>query len=90
MGSIWKCCSRDTNHGARAKRDGEVSQRITELQDDPLSSWVILHVPHNSTFIPDEARDQFVLDDLQLEHEVDDSSKAAPLAQTLRKPANLA
>ena len=43
---------------------------MTELLDSQFPPWVILHVPHDATFIPDEVRDQFVLDDLQLEHEV--------------------
>ncbi|CAN5358773.1 N-formylglutamate amidohydrolase [soil metagenome] len=31
--------------------------------------WVVLNVPHNSTVIPDEFRDQFVLGDAELEAE---------------------
>lgn len=43
---------------------------MTEVLDAQFPPWVILHVPHDATFIPAAVRDQFVLDDLQLEHEV--------------------
>ena len=33
-------------------------------------SWVVVHVPHDSTYIPDEVRDQFVLSDADLGHEL--------------------
>lgn len=32
--------------------------------------WVIFHVPHDSTWIPDEVRDQFALDDRALQDEI--------------------
>ena len=32
--------------------------------------WVIFHVPHDSKWIPDEVRNQFVLDDVELEAEL--------------------
>lgn len=32
--------------------------------------WVIFHVPHDSTFIPDEVKKQFVIDDLTLNEEL--------------------
>lgn len=32
--------------------------------------WVVLHVPHDSTVVPDEVRSQFVLDDEALRREV--------------------
>lgn len=39
---------------------------------DPLDwpGWVIFHVPHDSTWIPDDVRDQFVLDDQALRDEI--------------------
>ena len=36
----------------------------------PLPDWVVLHVPHDSTHVPDDVRDQFVLDDLALKEEL--------------------
>lgn len=36
----------------------------------PYTSGVVLHVPHHSTMIPSELRDQFVLNDDQLQAEV--------------------
>jgi N-formylglutamate deformylase len=36
-----------------------------------LPPWVVLHVPHDSTVIPPEVREQFVLSDLELEREID-------------------
>ena len=35
-----------------------------------LPQWAIVHVPHNSTVIPATVRDQFVLSDLELAHEL--------------------
>jgi N-formylglutamate deformylase len=35
-----------------------------------LPPWVLLHIPHNSTVIPSWVREQFVLDDHQLQREV--------------------
>jgi N-formylglutamate deformylase len=40
------------------------------LSRSPRPQWVVLHVPHDSTVLPDEVRDQYVLDDMQLEHEL--------------------
>jgi len=37
-------------------------------QDWP--GWVVFHVPHDSTWIPEELRDQFLLDDAALREEV--------------------
>ena len=36
-----------------------------------VPEWVIVHVPHDSRRVPPHVRDQFVLDDLQLEAELD-------------------
>ncbi len=47
-----------------------VTHLMTEVLDAQFPPWVVLHVPHDATFIPPEVRDQFVLDDQQLEHEV--------------------
>lgn len=33
--------------------------------------WLVLHVPHDSTVIPDSVRDQFLLDDVELRRELD-------------------
>jgi N-formylglutamate deformylase len=33
--------------------------------------WVVLHLPHDSTLIPDSVRDQFLLDDAELMRELD-------------------
>jgi len=39
--------------------------------DDPeLPPWVVLHVPHDSTLVPDAVRDQFLLSDAELQHEL--------------------
>jgi N-formylglutamate amidohydrolase len=38
--------------------------------NDKVPPWVIFHVPHDSTFIPEEVRDQFVLDDKALDDEI--------------------
>ena len=35
-----------------------------------LAPWVVLHIPHNSTLIPEQVRDQFILSAEQLEREV--------------------
>jgi N-formylglutamate deformylase len=35
-----------------------------------LPPWVVLHIPHNSTLIPDSVRDQFVLSDAELDDEI--------------------
>jgi N-formylglutamate amidohydrolase len=35
-----------------------------------LPPWVVLHVPHDSTFVPDAVRDQFVLSDAELQLEL--------------------
>jgi N-formylglutamate deformylase len=35
-----------------------------------LPDWVVLHVPHDSTFIPPEVRDQFILSDTELSEEI--------------------
>ena len=35
-----------------------------------IPPWVIFHVPHDSTFIPAEVRDQFVIDDKALDEEI--------------------
>jgi N-formylglutamate amidohydrolase len=35
-----------------------------------LPPWVVLHVPHDSTFVPDAVRDQFLLSDAELQHEL--------------------
>ncbi len=35
-----------------------------------LPDWTVLHVPHDSTQVPDSVRDQFVLDDLALQEEL--------------------
>ena len=43
---------------------------MIDLKDAPLPPWVILHVPHDSTDIPVEVREQFLLDDHQLAHEI--------------------
>lgn len=32
--------------------------------------WVVFHVPHDSTYIPDEVKTQFVIDDLTLNEEL--------------------
>lgn len=32
--------------------------------------WVIFHVPHDSTFIPDDVRNQFLIDDKTLDEEI--------------------
>lgn len=36
----------------------------------PLPNWAIVHVPHNSTEIPEAVRDQFILSDLELQNEL--------------------
>lgn len=38
--------------------------------NDKVPPWVIFHVPHDSTFIPEEVRDQFVLNDKTLDEEI--------------------
>ena len=43
----------------------------TNMPSTPaLPEWVVLHVPHDSTFIPPEVRDQFILNDSELSEEV--------------------
>ncbi len=37
---------------------------------ESLPDWAVLHVPHNSTQVPNSVRDQFVLDDLALQEEL--------------------
>ena len=32
-----------------------------------LPPWIVLHIPHNSTFIPASVRDQFTLSDAELD-----------------------
>ncbi len=38
--------------------------------DADLPPWVVLHVPHDSTLVPDAVRDQFLLSDAELQHEL--------------------
>ena len=35
-----------------------------------LPPWVVLHIPHNSTLIPTNVRDQFTLSDAELNDEI--------------------
>lgn len=35
-----------------------------------IADWIILHIPHSSTVIPDMVRDQFVLEPDELQHEL--------------------
>jgi len=35
-----------------------------------MPKWVVFHVPHDSTFIPPEIRDQFILNDEELSQEI--------------------
>ena len=35
-----------------------------------LPPWIVLHIPHNSTFIPASVRDQFTLSDAELDDEI--------------------
>lgn len=35
-----------------------------------LPPWVVFHLPHDSRVIPHDVRDQFVLSDAELEHEL--------------------
>ena len=35
-----------------------------------LPPWVVLHIPHDSTFIPASIRDQFTLSDTELDDEI--------------------
>ena len=35
-----------------------------------LPPWIVLHIPHNSTFIPASVRDQFTLSDAELNDEI--------------------
>ena len=35
-----------------------------------LPPWVVLHIPHDSTFIPASVRDQFTLSDAELDDEI--------------------
>lgn len=37
---------------------------------DNIPGWVLFHVPHNSLSIPDDVRDQFILDDASLQTEL--------------------
>ena len=59
--------------------------------------WVVLHVPHDSTHIPADVRNQFSLDDAQLEHELlamtdhktlDLFASGVPQAQVIRAPVS--
>jgi len=59
--------------------------------------WVIFHVPHDSTHMPADVRDQFALDDAQLEHEIlamtdhktlDLFASGVPQAQVVRAPVS--
>ena len=40
------------------------------MKNFSIPSWIIFHVPHDSTFIPEEVRDQFILDDKALDEEI--------------------
>ncbi len=70
MASFWRWCSHDEKHGPDAMSCIAVKRLMTEVLDAQFPPWVVLHVPHDSTFIPPEVRDQFVLEDQQLEREV--------------------
>jgi N-formylglutamate amidohydrolase len=47
-----------------------VDVSIANMASSSLPPWVVLHVPHDATFIPAEVRDQFVLSDEELRSEV--------------------
>ena len=59
--------------------------------------WVVFHVPHDSTHVPTDVRNQFSLDDAQLEHELlamtdhktlDLFASGVPQAQVIRAPVS--
>jgi len=61
------------------------------------NTWVVFHVPHDSTLIPADVRSQFALDDVQLEHELlvmtdhktlDLLAGGVPLAQVVSAPVS--
>lgn len=45
-------------------------KNTSQSKTPALPDWVVLHVPHDSTYIPPEVRDQFVLNDVELSEEV--------------------
>lgn len=62
-----------------------------------LPPWVVLHVPHDSVVIPSDVRDQFVLSDADLAHELikmtdhhtfDLFARGAPPEQVVRCPVS--
>ena len=62
-----------------------------------LPPWVLLHVPHDSTFIPDDVRHQFALSERELEEEIllmtDHHTlglfgKSVPVQQVIRAPVS--
>jgi N-formylglutamate deformylase len=62
-----------------------------------LPPWVLLHVPHDSTFIPDDVRSQFALSEKELEEELllmtDHHTmrlfgQGVPLDQVIRAPVS--
>lgn len=62
-----------------------------------LPPWVLLHVPHDSTLIPDDVRYQFVLSEKELEEEIhlmtdhhtlDLFAQGVPLGRVIRAPVS--
>lgn len=43
---------------------------MSDPRNKGVPGWVVLHVPHDSVLIPAEVRDQFVLSDAGLQHEL--------------------
>jgi len=43
---------------------------MIDLKGASFPPWVILHLPHDSTDVPEEVREQFLLNDHQLAHEI--------------------